>query len=58
MNEIKTEILEAFTIPSGWNSKETSIDKNMLKERGYEKGYITATGYGRVAVPYADKALY
>ena len=52
----------SFTIPTGWNSKETakSIEKKLLeKEIDLEDDntYIVATGYGRVSVDYADKIV-
>lgn len=49
-----------IVMPTGWSSVETS---NTIKEKLEEKGIdieeakIVATGYGRVAVPYADKTI-
>ncbi|MSS77758.1 CoA activase [Anaerococcus sp. AGMB00486] len=48
-----------FSLPTGWSSKETSelIYKNLLKKNIDLKSKDTrvlATGYGRVAVDYAD----
>ena len=47
-------------MPTGWNSVETSKKiKSSLIENGIdlEHSKIIATGYGRVAVPYADKTI-
>ncbi|MCR4955605.1 MAG: acyl-CoA dehydratase activase [Lachnospiraceae bacterium] len=53
-------ITQRILQPTGWSSVETakSIAKE-LAERGIdvEKEYVVATGYGRVAVPYADKCI-
>ncbi len=59
MDGDKKEILFYFTMPSGWNSKETGFEiKRILeKENLFDEVFITATGYGRVSVPYADKTL-
>lgn len=49
-----------FSVPSGWSSVETSENiKKSLESEGYDfsKIKVTATGYGRVAVPYADKTV-
>ncbi len=59
MNEEKVEILHQKIVPSGWNSKETG--QNILewvKEvvEG-EEIVVTATGYGRISVPFADKTV-
>ena len=60
MNESRDEILERKLMPSGWNSKETANElMNWLLSLGYSRDEmrITATGYGRVSVPYADNTL-
>lgn len=47
-------------MPTGWNSKETSlVIKNLLEEAGidFEKSNTVATGYGRISVPYANKQI-
>ncbi|MEG0307295.1 MAG: acyl-CoA dehydratase activase [Clostridium sp.] len=53
-------IIDTFTLPTGWSSLETakSIEK-ILEERNIckENRKVIATGYGRVSVPYADKSL-
>lgn len=51
-----------FTIPTGWNSKETSAAiRRHLSERGVDPAtsetIAVATGYGRISVDYADKAV-
>ncbi|NMB27725.1 MAG: CoA activase [Tissierellia bacterium] len=49
-----------FTMATGWSSVETSNNiRHKLMEKGIdvEKAKVVATGYGRVAVPYADKTI-
>lgn len=51
-----------FVWPTGWNSKETALKiKEYLLEQGIdveaENATVVATGYGRVAVDYADKVV-
>ncbi|MGL6099776.1 MAG: acyl-CoA dehydratase activase [Fusobacteriaceae bacterium] len=57
----KEEKLEkTFSLPSGWNSFETSEKiKKDLEIDGYDFSLckITATGYGRISVPYASKTV-
>lgn len=51
---------EFFSVPSGWNSVETSKKiKKDLEEKGYDfnECNVIATGYGRVSVPFANKIL-
>jgi (R)-2-hydroxyacyl-CoA dehydratese activating ATPase len=48
--------------PTGWNIKETarSIYDDILGENGCdssEVGYIVATGYGRISIPFADRQV-
>ena len=60
MNEAKDAILARKLMPSGWNSRETAEELlNWLLSLGHERDeiQITATGYGRVSVPYADNTL-
>lgn len=60
MNEAKDAILARKLMPSGWNSRETAEELlNWLLSLGHEREdiQITATGYGRVSVPYADNTL-
>ncbi|MCR5785591.1 MAG: acyl-CoA dehydratase activase [Eubacterium sp.] len=53
-------ILEYFYMPTGWSSIEAS---ERIKEELERKKYnisecrCTATGYGRISVPYADKKV-
>ena len=54
------KIEKNFMIPSGYNSRETAeLIKNILLEDGVdiEKSKITATGYGRISVPFADQVM-
>lgn len=59
-NNDKNEILHSLIMPTGWSSKETSsnilnwLNNNDITE---ENASITATGYGRVSVPYANKII-
>lgn len=48
-----------FTLPTGWNGKETSEKiYNIIKEKGYADSMrCVSTGYGRACVSYADKQL-
>lgn len=58
MDQEKKNILYQKIMPTGWNSKETSFQiKNWLDGLALEEYFVTATGYGRVAVPYADKTV-
>lgn len=47
-------------MPSGWNSKETGEEiRKWLLSLGYDEDetVVTATGYGRISVPYADRVV-
>lgn len=47
-------------MPTGWNSVDTAIDiKSKLEAEGFDVAAnpVIATGYGRVAVPYAFKTV-
>ena len=51
-----------FTIPTGWNSKETSASiRGQIEEKGIDLSshevIVVATGYGRISVDYADKII-
>lgn len=51
-----------FVLPTGWNSKETSqtIAERLLQEGidvHSEDTKVIATGYGRIAVEYADRVI-
>lgn len=52
----------AFTMPTGWSSKETAqaIRENLQKDGvmiGEGQAKVVATGYGRIAVDYADYVI-
>ncbi len=54
------EILYNLLMPTGWSSKETAFSiQSWLKERKIttDNSHITATGYGRVSVPFAHKVV-
>lgn len=57
----KGENLEkVFSVPTGWSSVETSEKiKRDLEDEGYDfsKCKVTATGYGRISVPFAGKTV-
>ena len=50
-----------FVMPSGWNSKETSLAvRERLLAEGIDldkKSAVVATGYGRIAVDFSDRAI-
>ena len=52
----------AFTLPTGWSSKETArVIRERLGREGVdvsgEMTKVVATGYGRIAVEYADYVI-
>ena len=57
----ETGIEDRFVLPTGWSSRETSSEiARRLAEGGHPVGEgmkVVATGYGRVAVDYADKTV-
>ncbi len=60
LDETCTKILARKLMPSGWNSRQTADEiLAWLESLGHSRDElrITATGYGRVSVPYADKTL-
>ena len=60
LDAAKKQILHSLLMPTGWNSKETAAAVlESLGEWGIspENAFITATGYGRVSVPYAHKVI-
>ena len=59
MDEDKKNVLYLKVITSGWNSKETGeLLHEWVKEVIDEETYrVVATGYGRVSVPFAEKAI-
>ena len=59
MDDNKKNILYKKIVPSGWNSKETGLMilgwvKEVLEN---EEFFVTATGYGRISVPFANKTV-
>lgn len=59
MDDEKRHILYKKIVPSGWNSKETGLALlEWIKETVKEEAFtVTATGYGRISVPFADKTV-
>lgn len=60
LDEDKKEILYKKIMPTGWNSKETSMAiLEDLEARGYKREdmRVISTGYGRISVPFADKKI-
>lgn len=56
------EVEKHFVLPTGWSSKETTIKiKEQLDEMGIhvedDDTIVVATGYGRVAVDFADYVI-
>ena len=54
------ELAGTLLLPTGFNSAEVAARvKDELAQRGYAPGNsrMVATGYGRVAVPYADRTV-
>ena len=53
------ELVDTFVLPTGWNGRETAQQiHQMLEQKGYVQSMrCIATGYGRVAVDYADKVV-
>ena len=59
MDENK-QILHRLLQPTGWSSLDTAENiRQKLEELGIDLGEaaVVATGYGRISVPYADKAV-
>ena len=61
LNE-KKEIIQEFVQPTGWSSVDTAEEiLQKLKLAGIslsdDSSCCVATGYGRISVPYADKAV-
>ena len=54
-------IVDKFVLPTGWSSKETAGEiARRLEENGHGVGEdmrVIATGYGRISVEYAAKAI-
>lgn len=54
------QILLRFLLPTGWSSVDTAENIRLrLTEEGFpaDRGKVVATGYGRVAVPYAGRCV-
>ncbi|MDL2253535.1 acyl-CoA dehydratase activase [Ruminococcaceae bacterium OttesenSCG-928-I18] len=54
------EILHTFLMPTGWSGTKAAEEiKENLQNAGFfvEGAHVVATGYGRVSIPYADKAV-
>ena len=52
------EFCELFLLPSGFIAvKVTRQIKQNLEQKGYTEGFVTATGYGRVSVEYAQLSM-
>lgn len=51
--------IDAFVLPTGWNGRETAQQiHGILSQRNYvDSMRCIATGYGRVAVEFADKVV-
>ena len=61
LNE-KKEFIQEFVQPTGWSSVDTAEEiRQKLEFAGInlsnESSHCVATGYGRISVPYADKAV-
>ncbi len=53
MNECG-KFCELFLLPSGFSAVKVARQiKEVLEQKGYTEGFVTATGYGRVSVEYA-----
>lgn len=60
MDEAKNKILDKKLMPTGWNSRDTAdeiLSWLLSHDCKREDMCVTATGYGRVSVPYADATL-
>ena len=56
----KNDFVELFMIPTGWSGVEASLQiLKMLEEKNIKKeeSYFVGTGYGRVAIEYANKTV-
>ena len=53
------KIIDTFVVPTGWNGRETANHiYDILVQKGYRDTMrCVATGYGRVAVDFADKVV-
>ena len=49
---------ELFLLPSGFSAVRVARQiKQNLEQKGYTEGFVTATGYGRVSVDYAQLSM-
>ncbi len=49
---------DLFLLPSGFSAVKVARQiKEILEQKGYGEGFVTATGYGRVSVDYADLSM-
>ena len=49
---------ELFLLPSGFSAVRVARQiKQILEQKGYAGGFVTATGYGRVSVEYAQLSM-
>lgn len=54
------DIIMTRVLPTGWSSPKAAQQiRELLEREGYDfdKARVVATGYGRIAVPYAHKAV-
>ena len=52
------EFCELFLLPSGFSAVKVARQiKQALEQKGYAGGFVTATGYGRVSVEYAQLSM-
>ena len=52
------EFCELFLLPSGFSAVKVARQiKQALEQKGYAEGLVTATGYGRVSVDYAQLSM-
>ena len=57
MNE-RGKFCELFLLPSGFSAIRVARQiKQNLEQKGYAEGFVTATGYGRVSVDYAQLSM-
>lgn len=54
-SSVSSEFIELFLLPTGFSAvKVASQIHQILDAKGYTPRFVTATGYGRVSVDYAD----
>ena len=52
------EFCELFLLPSDFSAVRVARQiKQALEQKGYGEGFVTATGYGRVSVDYAQLSM-